>query len=66
MWAEMRDKVLQNFNIQLRLINDHDAYMASVDDIYTSDAYHSLSIEGYTVTEDLIEKVKKPEVESRR
>jgi hypothetical protein len=58
MWAEMRDKVLQNFDIEPRLINDHDAYMASVDDIYTSDAYHSLSIEGYTVTEDLIEKVR--------
>lgn len=58
MWAEMRDQVLQNFDIEPRLINDHDAFMVSVDDIYTSDAYHSLSIEGYTVTEDLIEKVR--------
>ena len=58
MWAEMRDPVLQNFDIEPRLINDHDAFMASIDDIYTSDAYHSLSIEGYTVTEDLIEKVR--------
>ena len=30
----------------------------SVDEIYRSDAYHSLSIEGYTVTPDLIEKVR--------
>jgi hypothetical protein len=59
MWAEMRGQVLQNFDIEPRLINDHDAFMASVDDIYTSDAYHSLSIEGYKVTEDLIEKVRK-------
>ena len=58
MWAEMRDKVLKNFDIEPRLINDHDADKASVDDIDTSDDYHSLSIEGNTVTEDLIEKVR--------
>ena len=34
-----------------------DGYLAFVDDIYTSDAYHSLSIEGYRVSPDLIERV---------
>ena len=58
MWAQMRDQVLQNFDIEPRLINDRNSFMTSIDDIYTSDAYHSLSIEGYTVTEDLIEKVR--------
>ncbi|PDT64077.1 cell filamentation protein Fic [Bradyrhizobium ottawaense] len=58
MWAEMRDKVLQNFDVEPRRINDRDGYLASIDDRYTSDAYHSLSIEGYTVTEQLIEKVR--------
>jgi hypothetical protein len=58
MWAEMRGQVLQTFEVEPRLINDRDAYLASVDDRYTSDAYHSLSIEGYAVSEELIEKVR--------
>ena len=33
-------------------------YLAKVDDIYINDAYHSLSIEGYSVTEALIEQVR--------
>jgi Fic family protein len=32
--------------------------MAAVDERYTSDAYHSLSIEGYSLSEELIEKVR--------
>jgi hypothetical protein len=32
--------------------------MKFVDDIYQSDAYHSLSIEGYSVTPDLIDRVR--------
>lgn len=58
MWAEMRAKVLENFKIEPRRINDHEGYLAAIDERYTSDAYHSLSIEGYSVTEDLIEKVR--------
>lgn len=58
MWAEMREAVLQNFDVEPRLINDKQGFLASIDDRYTSDAYHSLSIEGYTVTEELIEKVR--------
>ncbi|MGY3644857.1 hypothetical protein ACVWW2_000148 [Bradyrhizobium sp. LM4.3] len=57
-WAEMREHVLQDFGIEPRLINDKDGYLASMDDRYTSDAYHSLSIEGYSVSEALIEKVR--------
>ncbi|WP_247971221.1 Fic family protein [Bradyrhizobium sp. 195] len=58
MWAEIREKVLANFKLEPRRINDHDGYLAAIDERYTSDAYHSLSIEGYSVTEELIEKVK--------
>jgi len=36
------------------LPKDTDAYLKFVDDIYQSDAYHSLSIEGYRVTPELI------------
>ena len=33
-------------------------YLKFVDEIYKSDAYHSLSIEGYSVTPELIERVR--------
>ncbi|WP_245473966.1 hypothetical protein [Bradyrhizobium zhanjiangense] len=39
-------------------VEDADAYIAAVNERYTSDAYHSLSIEGYSVSEELIERVK--------
>jgi Fic/DOC family len=58
MWAEMREHVLEAFDIEPRAIDDKDAYLASIDDRYTSDAYHSLSIEGYSVSEALIDKVR--------
>ena len=32
--------------------------MRNVEEIYLADAYHSLSIEGYRVSEELIEKVR--------
>ena len=35
------------------------AYLRFVDEIYKSDAYHSLSIEGYSVTPALIERVQR-------
>ena len=39
------------------LPKDTKAYLHFVDEIYQSDAYHSLSIEGYRVTPELIERV---------
>jgi len=33
-------------------------YLAFVDDVFLSDAYHSLSIEGYNVTPELVERVR--------
>src|SRR5690606_29690743 len=37
------------------------SYMKELDDIYVTDAYHSLSIERYRVTPDLIQKVSSGE-----
>ena len=34
------------------------AYLKRVNDTYVTDAYHSLSIEGYRVTRELIERVR--------
>ncbi|MGN6374173.1 MAG: hypothetical protein ACTHMG_01320, partial [Sphingomonas sp.] len=37
---------------------DVDAYLKRVQDSYVTDAYHSLSIEGYRVSPELIERVR--------
>lgn len=37
---------------------DVDAVLGQIDDIYTHDAWNSLSIEGYRVSEELIEKIR--------
>ena len=59
MWQTMRDDVLRVFPRAPGLPADRQAYLRSVDDIYQTDAYHSLSIEGYRVTPELIEKVQR-------
>jgi Fic/DOC family len=56
-WAEMRGAVLENYPSPPLLSQDVDEYLEHVDEIYVTDAYHSLSIEGYRVSEDLIERV---------
>ena len=40
------------------LPRDTRAYLKAVDDIHVNDAYHSLSIEGYRVSPELIERVQ--------
>ena len=40
------------------LPDDHERYLRAIDDIYQSDAWHSLSIEGYKVTPELINRVQ--------
>jgi hypothetical protein len=48
---------------------DKRRFMKFVDDIYESDAYHSLSIEGYSVTPELIDRVRQggwnPEIDEK-
>jgi Fic family protein len=58
LWEAARDPVIAAFPKAPGLPKDKDAYLKFVEDIYKSDAYHSLSIEGYSVTPELIEKVK--------
>ena len=57
-WAEMRSVVLENFPQAPLSRQNTDEYLKQVDDIYVTDAYHSLSIEGYRVSEELIERVR--------
>jgi hypothetical protein len=57
-WSLRRDEVLAVFPKPPGLPKDTGAYLKFLDDIYQSDAYHSLSIEGYRVTPELIERVR--------
>jgi fido (protein-threonine AMPylation protein) len=57
-WSLHREEVLAAFPTPPGLPKDTGAYLKFVDDIYQSDAYHSLSIEGYRVTTELIERVR--------
>ena len=58
MWQTMRESVIENFPSNPGLPNDIDAYLKRVEDSYVTDAYHSLSIEGYRVSPELIERVR--------
>lgn len=57
MWSQMRKVVIENFPEAPESSPDVEAYLKQVEKNYKSDAYHSLSIEGYRVTPELIEKV---------
>jgi len=57
-WAASRDAVLESFPKPPGLPKNQTAYLNFVDGIYQSDAYHSLSIEGYHVNPELIERVR--------
>lgn len=59
LWEKMRRDASEHFPAAPARLNDTEAYLHAVDDIYVTDAYHSLSIEGYRVTRDLVEKVRK-------
>lgn len=58
MWDAMRQPVLDVFPAAPGLPEAPDGYLKAVDDVYVNDAYHSLSIEGYRVSPELIERVR--------
>lgn len=58
MWAEMRGPIVENFPGSPGLPANPVGFLAQVEDLYTADAYHSLSIEGYQVSTELIERVR--------
>ena len=61
MWTQMREVVIKNFPASPGIPANHDLYIKNIDDIYLTDAYHSLSIERYRVTPELIAKVSSGE-----
>jgi hypothetical protein len=58
MWQEMREQVIERFPEAPGLSKDAKTYLKQVEDAYVTDAYHSLSIEGYRVSPELIEHVR--------
>lgn len=58
MWQQMRGPVSERFPASPGRPNDIGAYLKRVADAYVTDAYHSLSIEGYRVNPELIERVR--------
>ena len=58
MWSDMRERIIERFPEAPGKPNDIDAYLKRVSDAYVTDAYHSLSIEGYRVSPALIERVR--------
>jgi Fic/DOC family len=57
MWAGWRQKVIDAFPTPSPHVNKTEQ-LKNVDERHKEDAYHSLSIEGYKVTTDLIEKIE--------
>ncbi len=58
MWESFRSPIIEAFPEAPGLPTDTEEYVRHVDAIYQNDAHHSLSIEGYLVTEALIERVR--------
>lgn len=58
LWSRYREDIIVAFPKPPGLPKDAAAYLKFVDGIYQSDAYHSLSIEGYRVTTELIERMR--------
>lgn len=58
MWSALREDVIRHFPFPSEQLLDKEKYLGDMDDIFVTDAYHSLSIEGYRVTPDLIEHVR--------
>ena len=56
MWDAMREPVIGALPAAPGIPRSARGYLKAVDDIYVNDAYHSLSIEGYRVSPELIEK----------
>ena len=58
LWQEMRKPIIDRFPKLSITSLDTKSYLENIDAKYAIDAYHSLSIEGYQVTIELIEKVR--------
>lgn len=58
MWRSYRNRVVELFPKPPGMTKNSKQCLSSIKEIYKRDAYNSLSIEGFDVEEDLIERVK--------
>lgn len=58
MWDQMREVVISQFPKAPGLPKNPEKYLKLIEEIYVTDAYHSLSIEKYRVSPELIERVR--------
>jgi fido (protein-threonine AMPylation protein) len=59
MWESFRQDVIDHFPATKPHPKNVETYLKQMEKVYAQDAYNSLSIEGYVVDQDLIERVKK-------
>lgn len=57
LWKKTRADIIKLFPKPTQSVKERKCLIEAVDNIYVQDAYHSLSIEGYQVSERLIEKI---------
>lgn len=57
-WSQLREPIIDNFPKSTSRKINVKKYFDEIDALYKEDAYHSLSIEGFQVTPELIERVK--------
>ncbi len=58
MWSDFRKVIIEKFPAAPGMPKNIDKFISSVKEIYVTDAYHSLSIERYQVTPELIDRVR--------
>jgi hypothetical protein len=58
MWQQMRELILKQFPSAPGRPSGNAACLKAADDLFVADAYHSLSIEGFRVSPELIERVR--------
>ena len=61
LWERFRGPVLELFPAPPGLSRNPESVLGEVDEVYRTDAYHSLSIEGYQVSPELIDRARSEE-----
>lgn len=57
-WEKMKSAIADNFPPAPGIPEDKKKYLKTIDEVFITDAYHSLSIEGYRVSSELIKKIQ--------
>ena len=58
MWSDFRKVIIEKFPAAPGMPKNIEKFISSVKEIYVTDAYHSLSIERYQLTPELIDRVR--------